>query len=112
MAIPVLNFPYKTLEQTNPEIYAGAAGADLLSKAIANQRAITASRYDERDLSERLRQQRAESDIKAHTARYTPQMLQEELKKRILESPRMQAETDNILANAYLHREIAKNNRI
>lgn len=99
MPIPVLSFPYKTLEQTNPEIYAGAAGADLLSKAIANQRAIAESRYVEPELSEKLSQLRAETEIKNHTAQYTPQMLQAELQKKILESPKMQADIDNIYRN-------------
>lgn len=113
MPIPVLTFPYKNLEQLAPQVPIRAAGiaaqaaeADLLTKAIENQKAMIALKYAQPEMSERLNKMRLENRKREFES--SPQMLEAQLAEAAMKAPKTQADIENILSNAFLHREMAK----
>ncbi|NTU69258.1 hypothetical protein HGB13_00295 [bacterium] len=96
MPIPVLNFPIKTFEQSQPELMGARATTDLLANTIDNQRRLIAARYMQPQLDEQLNQLRLNTDILRPQAEYAPQFTQASLADALMKAPKVQAEIDRI----------------
>lgn len=96
MPLPILNFPIKTFEQSQPELMGALGSTDLLTKAIENQKRMLAAKYLPSQLDEQLKQLQLNTEILRPQAQYAPQFTQASLADALMKAPRARAEIERI----------------